>query len=373
MSRPRLSADRDTDIARREDGRELTHALVRRTREGDARSFVERNEVDLRAQASKQLDEPAGIGGRIVHTGEQHVFERDSTTAADRKSSTGVDQFLEPVFAVDRHERVPLLLGGRVQRHGQVGHEGLGRQPFEPREHADRRERHPARCDGEAMLVGEHAQGPHRLIVVVQGFAHAHEDDVERGLEQVQHPRQDADLSGNFSGGQIADDAHLPGEAEGAPHRAPDLRRDAERLLRRIGDVDRLDQPPIGEPEQELGGAVGRHVVPRHDRCGDGGALRERRPQRPREVGHGGEVRDAATMNPAVDLARMERCHALTGEGSFELRARQFSEVDAFGGHGAVARDDCSSGRAVGVSPDWSSTGVRRGLSRGRPGRTGVL
>ena len=40
--------------------------------------------------------------------------------------------------------------------------------------------------------------------------------------------RQHANLSGDFAGGQVAIDPHLAGQAEGAPHRAPDLRREAE-------------------------------------------------------------------------------------------------------------------------------------------------
>ena len=50
----------------------------------------------------------------------------------------------------------------------------------------------------------------------------------------------------------------LPVRQKRALHRAADLGRDAERLRRRVGDEDRLDVLAVGEPQQELGRAVGR-------------------------------------------------------------------------------------------------------------------
>ena len=63
-------------------------------------------------------------------------------------------------------------------------------------------------------------------------------------------------------GREVAHETHLAGEAEGAAHGAAHLRRHAEGLRRRVGDVDALDLPAVGEAEHEFPGAVFRDVLP---------------------------------------------------------------------------------------------------------------
>jgi hypothetical protein len=50
------------------------------------------------------------------------------------------------------------------------------------------------------VLVGQDPQRLHHRVVVVQRLAHAHEDDVEAGLEHVELPDEHADLSGDLAG-----------------------------------------------------------------------------------------------------------------------------------------------------------------------------
>ena len=82
--------------------------------------------------------------------------------------------------------------------------------------------------------------------------------------------REDAHLAGDFAGRQMANQAHLAGQAEGAAHRAADLRRDAEGLRRRVGDEDRFDLLAVGEREDELLRAVFGDVAPGDRRRADG-------------------------------------------------------------------------------------------------------
>ena len=70
--------------------------------------------------------------------------------------------------------------------------------------------------------------------------------------------REHAHLPGDFAGGEVADEAHLAREAERAAHRAADLRRDAERLRRRVRDVHGFDVAAVGQLEEELRRAVRR-------------------------------------------------------------------------------------------------------------------
>src|SRR4030095_8675604 len=57
-----------------------------------------------------------------------------------------------------------------------------GRQPRERGKHTHGRQRDPARRHRQAVLVGEHPQRLHRLIVVVERLTHPHQDDREAGV-----------------------------------------------------------------------------------------------------------------------------------------------------------------------------------------------
>ena len=70
-----------------------------------------------------------------------------------------------------------------------------------------------------------------------------------------------AHLADDFARRQIADEAHLSREAERARHGAADLRRDAERHRRRVGNEDRLDLTAVGQAQQEFLGAVDRSLA----------------------------------------------------------------------------------------------------------------
>ena len=80
------------------------------------------------------------------------------------------------------------------------------------------------------VFVGKNSQRLHRRVVVVERLAHSHQHDVEGALEQVECAGENADLADDFSGCQVADDAHSSRQAEAAPHGASHLRRHAERV-----------------------------------------------------------------------------------------------------------------------------------------------
>ena len=128
---------------------------------------------------------------------------------------------------------------------------------------------------------------------------------LKRVLAHVERVGEHADLADDFAGGQVPDEPHLAGEAERARHGAADLRRDAERHRRRVGDEHRFDLPAVGEPQQELLGAVGGPFA-----CDDPRRVSVNSAARPRaapaKVGHLAEGGDAAAVNPAEDLAGAE-------------------------------------------------------------------
>jgi hypothetical protein len=67
-------------------------------------------------------------------------------------------------------------------------------------------------------------------------------------------------LARNFARRQVPAEAHEAGQAKPAGHCASHLCGNAERLRRRIGNVDRLDAPAIRQPQQELRGAIDGHL-----------------------------------------------------------------------------------------------------------------
>ena len=128
---------------------------------------------------------------------------------------------------------------------------------------------------------------------------------------------------------QVADEAHLAGQAERAGHGAPDLGRDAEGHRRRIRDEDGLDLAAVGEAQQELLGAVDRPIA-RDDRGRrQREVVGERRAKLARQVGHGGDLGDATFVDPLEDLPGAKALDAARHKRGFELRPLEPGQVDA--------------------------------------------
>ena len=186
----------------------------------------------------------------------------------------------------------------------------------------------------EAVFVRQDPQRLHRLVVVVQRLAHAHQDDVEPLVAHGERVGEHADLADDLAGGQVPRQPHLAGEAEGAGHGAADLGRDAEGHRRRVGDEDRLDHVAVGEAQEEFLGAVNGTFalddLGRRQREAGG----ERRAEALRQVGHLVERGDAVAVDPAENLARAEALEPPLLERGFERRALELGEVLRSGGIG---------------------------------------
>ena len=62
------------------------------------------------------------------------------------------------------------------------------------------------------------------------------------------------DLGHHFAGGEIAEEAHLPGGTEDASHGATRLRADAEGVTLLVIHAHRFDKLPVAQLEQHFGG-----------------------------------------------------------------------------------------------------------------------
>ena len=148
---------------------------------------VERDEVHLRRDVLEQAPEGMGVIRGVVAAFDERPLEEDPAAQRGGVLATGVDEFVERPLAGHRDEGCALGLGGPVQRDGQAHRLAFGGQSTDPRYHAH---------GGHGDLVGPQRQpgripqdgdGLHHCVVVVQWFAHTHEDDVAQPLMPVEH------------------------------------------------------------------------------------------------------------------------------------------------------------------------------------------
>src|SRR5262249_25222154 len=216
-----------------------------------------------------------------------------------------------------------------VERDGQVRHHRLRREPFERGQEADGRQRRAPRREMESLLIREDAQRLHRLVIVVQRLAHAHQDDVEGGCTHFERVGEHAHLADDLAGGQIPHEPHPAGQTERARHRAADLRRNAERHSRCVRNKDGLDCAAVLEPQQELLRPVHRFLAMNEQRCRQAESRRQIGAQLSRQVCHRVDARHAVAIDPAKDLSGVEARVPQVGKGRFERGPLQLREIGA--------------------------------------------
>ena len=157
------------------------------------------------------------------------------------------------------------------------------------------------------------------------------------------------DLADDLLGGQVAHQLLRAGVAEGAGQRAADLAGDAERAAAFLGDVDGLDlDRPAGAARRKAEQPFARAVRRRSARStisgrASGEMLGELGAQLLRDVGHAGEIGDAAEIDPVPELAGAHpglalRHDARSDERLAELGARQADQRRLLGLCGAGAQ-----------------------------------
>ncbi len=218
---------------------------------------VEGDKIDMGIDTGEERGEAGGGFGGIVFAFDECPLEEDSLRCEACVGAAGIDQFGEgPAFA-GGDESGAFLFGGTVEADGEaVG--GLGfRHAEDAGDHSDGADGDFGWADACAADVGEDVEGGHDRVVVVEGFAHAHEDDVadfEGGVDGVEDAAGVEDLADDFAGVEVADEAHLAGGAEHAAHGAAGLGADADRVASFVSHEDGFDDLPIGEAEEEFAG-----------------------------------------------------------------------------------------------------------------------
>lgn len=95
----------------------------------------------------------------------------------------------------------------------------------------------------------------------MERLAHAHEDHVAEaagGIDGAKDAAGVEDLGDDFPGPQMADEAHLPGRAEDAAHRATGLGADADGVATVVAHQHGFDRLAVAEAKEKFAGqAVG--------------------------------------------------------------------------------------------------------------------
>ena len=114
-------------------------------------------------------------------------------------------------------------------------------------------------------------------------------------------------LGNDFTTGQVAAKALVSRGAKAAAHRAPGLRRNAQRAAIVLGDEHRLDRIAIAHIKQPLDRAVARFLLGEDFQAFNAGLGGELFAQRLGQIGHLGKVGRPALVNPAKQLRGAKR------------------------------------------------------------------
>lgn len=232
---------------------------------------VQRDEIYLRGESAEQVADGAGVFGRIVFAVDERPLVEDAAAGGFAVDAAGGDEFVERPFAGGGNEGGALFLGGGVEGDGEVEGAFFAGEAENAGNDADGAERDTLGGEGEAAVVAQDVDRAHDGVVVVERFAHAHQDDVAepfaggvcgRGGGGAEGAGDVSGLGDDFAGGEMARVAHLAGGTKDAAHGAADLAGDAGGDAARETHKNGFDALGVAEGEEvfarETVGGVGR-------------------------------------------------------------------------------------------------------------------
>jgi hypothetical protein len=196
---------------------------------GGVGAGVPDDEVDVGGEAGgfDQGDDFVGVGGLVVDAAEQDVLESDFFAGAEGDGADGVEDGSGVPFAGDGHDGFADLVVRGVEGDGETRAFGLLCEALDAGHDARGGDGHTRGLELDG--AGEQAEGSDPGVVVEEWLAHAHEDEVDAVAAEMDTLALEHgdDLTGNFAGGQVTDDAEFSREAEVAVDGAADLGGDA--------------------------------------------------------------------------------------------------------------------------------------------------
>ena len=315
-----------------QDRLERQDALRGRPPEPRALPRVERDQVDLGADALEEARQPDGVLGRLVDAIEQHVLESHPLADREREAAAGGQEILDGPALIHRHEALPHRVRRGVERDRQVDLQLFLGELLHPADQPHRRHGDPPGGVAEGAGMDQEPERLNGGLVVGQRLAHAHEDEVGDARSRVEGPAHRRQLADDLSRRQVANEAHGPGEAERAGEAASDLDGEAEGEPVPVGHEDGVDPGAVGQAKDELLAAVpGRDDALDLGNLGES-LLRQPRPELLREVRHGLEVIDALLEEPDGQLATAVGVGTQTTGQRLELVGQERKQIHI--GHG---------------------------------------
>jgi hypothetical protein len=315
--------DDGRDAVVHEDFLEGLDGLGRGRLEGGAGKLVEEDQIELAAQVSEGPDEQLRVGGRVVHPGDEDVLEGDAPPLRHGVGLAGLDNGLDGVFPVDRHELVaPGIIGG-IEGDGEIDRRILT-EPLDCGGEAAGRQGDPSSRERKPVVRADDGDGFQDVVVVVQGLAHPHEDEVvDPGAFLGAELRLD-DLVDDLRGAKVAREPRFCRKAEGAAHLAARLCGETKRPVARARDEDALDQKAVLEAKEDLLCRVFGGLRPDDFEIADPGPLFHVGPELLREVRHGLEGGSPLLVDPLHDLPGPELLPEFGHEGLDLLKGHVF-------------------------------------------------
>ncbi len=157
-------------------------SLLRGRLEGNSRSWIQCDQVDLCAYPTNQLHQFAGVFRRVVHLVEEHIFKGQLFAIAQGKIPRCRDQLFQVPLAVDGHEAGAGDVIRCVERNGQFRPHRLRSQVVDAGHDPRRGHRHARLRDPHSFHQEPH--GRDEIVVVEERLAHSHEDQIDPLLRQ---------------------------------------------------------------------------------------------------------------------------------------------------------------------------------------------
>src|SRR6185369_8219715 len=143
---------------------ELVYAIVVGGGVWDLRAGVEGDEIHLGTQAAKKIDDFLCVLNGVILPGEKNVFEGQTLSVLQRKSTSGGEQLSEVPFLVDRHYARAITVIARIQGDRKFRPDRLTSKVVEARNDAGGGDGHARFRDPD--IFHEQSDGFHEVLVI---------------------------------------------------------------------------------------------------------------------------------------------------------------------------------------------------------------
>jgi len=165
------------------------------------------------------------------------------------------DDVINRIDVVDLHDAASDVIVGCMETDRQVHLARFLGEGVDLRDDAGGADGDVSGSDLQTMRIIDDVDEPHRLVVVVEGFADAHDDDMADPL--TDDFLNGEDLLDHLAGRQVALFLLQAGGTEGTADVAAQLRGDADAVAIVVAHQNGLDDVAVIELQQELLSIIG--------------------------------------------------------------------------------------------------------------------